>query len=379
MSLTKEWRDVFLTNLNVNLKDLFKGNFNDNYQFNIDDLHNNNSSFVIFLDKIMAIEYIHVNMTWSMTKLRSPLENLPKLISLSLHFSDTSVINPLVNLYNLEKLHLYLGKGSYIGDDYLKNLISLKQLDLVVEDEVLCDIRIVERLTNLEKLTISSMAEYFNFNQDWVDVTSNLFRLKDLDFSSDFNYFSKLDDINFNPILKLTDLNKFSFSCSNIKNFEIFTPLKHINILHIEINDTVLPKDYNLDISPLGKLTNLKELFLYLSYSEHYDEPEADYDDDTLGGVTFGSHLDIDLNPLSNLTNLEKIELGYTSYISLGFLSSLTNLKTLTLKYNKCDLTPLDGLKNLEELNLAGNKADIDPIKNLIKKIKKKGGTVVLE
>ncbi len=82
------------------------------------------------------------------------------------------------------------------------------------------------------------------------------------------------------------------------------------------------------DLSPLGGLTNLKLLELFLM-------PISD------------------LSPLKKMRNLKKLELNSDELSDLSALADLTNLEELTLRGAKIrNLSPLTNLQNLKELDL---------------------------
>ena len=73
------------------------------------------------------------------------------------------------------------------------------------------------------------------------------------------------------------------------------------------------------------------------------------------------------MSPLSRLTNLTRLELGYNNISDLSPLSGLNNLTGLPLWHNNIsDLSPLSGLTNLTWLPLYGNNiSDVSPLSGL--------------
>lgn len=112
----------------------------------------------------------------------------------------------------------------------------------------------------------------------------------------------------------------------------------------------------DLDISPLSNLTNLEYLSLYkLFYSIASKFPSSDF------------------SFLSKLTKLKNLNLGATGIEDLSPLSNLTNLKVLDLSHNGgslfirlTDLSPLSNLSNLIYLDLTSNKlTDISALSSI--------------
>ena len=100
--------------------------------------------------------------------------------------------------------------------------------------------------------------------------------------------------------------------------------------------------DERVNLQPLSDLTNLRQLTLV-------NTPVKD------------------LAPLTNLTSLSRLILTDTSVSDLTSLASLTKLKELNLQGSQVDsLTPLAGLTNLEELYIdATSDGDLIPLANL--------------
>jgi internalin A len=102
------------------------------------------------------------------------------------------------------------------------------------------------------------------------------------------------------------------------------------------------------DLSPLAGLTGIRKLYLYTGRKDAR----------------------IDLSPLGKLTNLADLELGIinTTQVpsNMSALSRLVNLRKLKLMGLLNDLTPLAELKNLEDLNVGTPPVrDLKPLANL--------------
>ena len=81
-----------------------------------------------------------------------------------------------------------------------------------------------------------------------------------------------------------------------------------------------------------------------------------------------GNFNQVDITPLSNLANLEYLQISF--YYSLGDITALSNLSQLTelkLHYNAItDISPISNLVNLNMLNISSNSIeDISPLSNL--------------
>ncbi len=74
-----------------------------------------------------------------------------------------------------------------------------------------------------------------------------------------------------------------------------------------------------------------------------------------------------DLNPLSELTNLQVLDCGYTQVSDLSPLSSLSNLQTFDCTGTEVDdLSPLSSLSNLQDLNCGETEvSDLSPLRDL--------------
>lgn len=101
-----------------------------------------------------------------------------------------------------------------------------------------------------------------------------------------------------------------------------------------------LNEECEIDIAPLGELTNLESLTL-ITWS-----------------IT-------DIAPLENLTNLTSLTIS-SSLNDMSAISKLTNLKTLVIPYNNCDASVIAPLVNLEYLDISNNKlSDVYSLYNM--------------
>ncbi|MDR0783581.1 MAG: leucine-rich repeat domain-containing protein [Propionibacteriaceae bacterium] len=109
----------------------------------------------------------------------------------------------------------------------------------------------------------------------------------------------------------------------------------------------------NSDLKPLSQLTNLEGLDLT---GNAITDIEALSALTNLWQLNLGDNSITDLSPLSNLTNLTNLNLSGNFVTDLSPLAELTNLWELGLWNNHItDLTPLAGLTNLNRLDVGEN------------------------
>jgi internalin A len=135
------------------------------------------------------------------------------------------------------------------------------------------------------------------------------------------------------PISGLTTLKELHLSGNNISNLEPLSQLIGLEYLRISGNPIE-------DFSPLGALTNLRDLYIM-------ETPG-------LGEMTW----------LSELTELERLFLGYAPVSSIQSLTNLTNLRELYIpRANVDDVSPLRSLVLLNDLELRSNEiSDLGPL-----------------
>jgi internalin A len=127
---------------------------------------------------------------------------------------------------------------------------------------------------------------------------------------------------------------KLSSGVKTLKDLKYLTSLEYLDAQELEIKD----------IAPLGKLTNLRVLYLQ-------------------------NNCISDISALKKLTKLEILDQSANNITSIEALSGLTKLKKLSLQGNSVkDLKPLAKLTSLQKLDASDNK--ISSIKTL-KKLKK--------
>ena len=161
---------------------------------------------------------------------------------------------------------------------------------------------------------------------------------------------------------RITYINSWAGETTDLTGIEKCTGLE---FLQLGLN--ARPPDEHLkDITPLSNLTELTKLELSGNMVE---------DISPLSGLTDLTHLYLfsnkieDISPLSQLTNLSVLELGANKIEDISPLSEMTKLTDLQLGQNKINnISALSELTNLIELSLNRNKIeDISSLSGLTK------------
>lgn len=143
----------------------------------------------------------------------------------------------------------------------------------------------------------------------------------------------------------------------NISDLSFLNNLKDLENLDLSFNKIA-------NISPLKRLIRLKSL--WLSTNELCDKL-ADSFIGSLSRYVLGDRKS-EMNSLSNLEELELLDLSHNDISNISFISSLSNLTILNISKNKViDLSPLENLKNINLLDLSDNNIkDLRPILDCI-------------
>ena len=164
------------------------------------------------------------------------------------------------------------------------------------------------------------------------------------------------DTITAADMANLTELYAPNADISNLTGLEGAINLTYLNLGHeyVEAEGRNINSNSVSDLSPLSGLTNLT--LLALGYNNISDLS-------SLAGLTNLTELRLrnnnitDISAVAGLTNLTLLALGNNSVSDLSTLSGLTNLTVLLLWHNAIsDLSPLAGLTNLTELRIQGNR-----------------------
>jgi hypothetical protein len=118
------------------------------------------------------------------------------------------------------------------------------------------------------------------------------------------------------------------------------------------------------NVDPLSQLDQLERA--YLEYTAVSDiSPLADLPELT---ELFLSGTDVaDLRPLAGNTRLQRLHLGFTNVTDVGPLAHVESLRTLDLEHTSVtDISPLANLAHLEKLYLSGSKVrDVTPLEQM--------------
>ena len=354
----------------------------------------------------------------------SALSGLTSMIYLNLHNNSISDITPLSRLTSMT--NLYLGSNSISDVSALSGMTRLKELALfsnsildvsalsaltnltwlTVSRNGISDISVLSRLTNLRRLYLASnsisniaplVANTGLGEGDRVDVLEN-----PLSATSINTHIPALQsrgvEISFDPTpydptpVSIPDANLRAAIETNLNK------AKGATITRSEMLKLTRLAARNANISDLTGLefaTNLQTLDLgsaWVSGSGRVNS-NAISNFSALSSLTNLTRLDLDSSGISNLstlvsvisdlTNLQTLELSNNSISDISALSSLTNLTRLNLggelyswgtsgvrlrldSNTISDISPLLSLTNLQSLNLSGNDiSDFSPLSSL--------------
>lgn len=168
------------------------------------------------------------------------------------------------------------------------------------------------------------------------------------------------------PISKLTNLRDLTFYMNKLTDISAFKNLTGVERLNCGQNQIH-------DLTPLKKMSKLNHLDLDYNGITSLNGLEGCTG---LTELTLRSNQIKDISALKGLTNMEKmLWLSDNQITDISALAGMTKLKELDLFNNQIsDITPLQNLRNLQELNLGNNKeiSDITPLTELTKLTKSK-------
>ena len=234
-----------------------------------------------------------------------------------------------------------------LGGQPISTDIGELNIDLTAND----DIAQLAYLQHLERLSLSNFAGDIEDPIALMNALSQLTNLRELDLTL-------IPIYHLEPIANLTNLERLNIHGSFLPDI---TPLSRLtNLTTLDLIEVGVR-----DISPLANLENLESLVI--SHNEITDiSPVAGLVKLETLILSFNSEL-ANISDLSNMENLQRLELRGTNISDLSSLAELYNLERLDLEdANISDITLLSAVTNLTELFLGNNSVvDISPIEGL--------------
>jgi Leucine-rich repeat (LRR) protein len=295
----------------------------------------------------------------------APLAGLTALRRLTLESTRVRDLDPLVTMQSLEQLSVS-GSSGVESLDPLASIPTLSHLKLYKTG--IRDLEPLTHLPALRELTLASCRELKDLS-----LLGRLHSLRVLDLHE--ASLQSLDVVR--PLTALVALmatfNRELFDISAVAELQL-----------LEILD--LGGCPFRDPTPLGRLTNLRELKLFgsclqavppLAHLPRLAELDLTVSEiPTLAGIEqaralrelhFGSRTVRDLSPLASVTTLERLHIDVLAVTDLSPLRQLTHLTTLTLSSDSLrDLAPLAALKALTTLDLASPEIEsVEPLSHL--------------
>ncbi|HJB07807.1 MAG TPA: hypothetical protein H9716_08080 [Candidatus Enterocloster faecavium] len=330
------------------------------------------------LSGLTGLSYLSMVESWgnqqpvSLIQDYSPLAGLTGLKELSLSVTNLSDFSFLKGMKDLETLRLL---GSVAAEDltFAEGFANLKELRVFASS--LGSVKGVEGLKNLEYLRIS-------------DESEKLF-WEDLSFAAELRNLQTLwlngaGVGSFHGLENLTELENFTFYGDEMSTYQDLSPFQNLTNLQILVlpghnggyegityngdslaaltNLTELHMPGNIEsLEPLRNLTNLQTL--NIRYSSRLTK-ENFQSLNLLAGLpklrqleAWGENQVTDLSPIGELTQLTSLALNISggslnAPLSLAPLANLTGLQTLTLQVRASDLSPLASLTDLQTLTV---------------------------
>ncbi|KAJ3129441.1 hypothetical protein HK100_008613 [Physocladia obscura] len=263
----------------------------------------------------------------------SPLKYLPKLQHLNLNFCTAESYSFLTELHELKVLKL---ENSWMNDmnaQSISNLFQLETLHLI--NSHVSDLIHISKLKNIQDFSVAASVSIENSNV--LASFSSTLRILNLSYAqiTSFEFLKSMThltvlNLTFTRVSKLLLpdlplLNEFYASGTLINNAELKKLVKHApNLVILDIASTIIS-----DIAPLADLKKLKTVVLALcSELENID---------SLSKLVHLTFLDIsmtkvsDLYVITNLINLERLNIKNTPIKSIHSLFALKKLKLLAV------------------------------------------------
>lgn len=335
-----EWKDekvqdvmrkvTGITDREIMMSDVSKIEKLDISYSDIDDL-----SFLSYLPHLKELDISQTNVTDI-----SVLKELPALEKLRLYDTNIIDIGALVYLPNIKSLYLNYIDG--LDLNVLKELSMLEELSISVKKNTEIETK------NFEVIGYLNNLRYLGLVGDFDDISflSNLTSLQELYFIGDiFEYIrsgGSSEAIDFSSLSNLLNLKKLTLVGAKVKDISALANLQNLEYLFLGDFSRCIYSSVS-DISPLENLVNLKSL--YLTSLVQIRNTEV----------------------LSNLINLEVLNLSYNKIEDISMVHNLVNLKELYLSDNALtDISSLNNLTRLERLDLSRNEiTDISSLENL--------------
>ncbi len=298
-------------------------------------------------------------------------EKLPKLKSLAVVNCGMKNTDSLAKLENLTTLGLYKNDET-VKLSVLKKLTGLKKFGY---RNMQCEkMPPISSLTNLTELSICVPWKVFTD----LSMLRGMTKMKKLTLK-----YGSFKDLS--ALKKMTNLRALEVESFYLEDISALKGLKKLKVLSVAQTEKVTCADLaelkNLtalalhsmkfrDIGELAKLPNLKELTVTNPDSRagsnlywHVSELTQLETLQLVGVKTF------DCKFVKGLTNLKTLVMDVCDIYYLDGMETLTNLTYLSAPYNKLkDISPLAGLTELKVLNLNSNSVkDLTPVKKLKK------------
>ena len=274
----------------------------------------------------------------------SPIAGLINLRTLSFPRSNVSDLSPLAGLINLD--NIWFNAGAKVSDlSPLAGLINLRVIhagghsisDLSplagltkLEHIYLPGTGLISDLTPLARLTLLKELYLHGGNISDISLLASFTALERLGLAG-----NDISDIS--PLAGLTNLTWLAINDNNISNV-LPLLLRLTNLTWLAIGGNGIS-----DLSPLARLTLLKELYL-----EHSNISDIS----SLAGFTTLERLGLrdnnisDISPLTGLTSLKWLDLELNEISNVSPLLRLTNLTWLSVSRNNIsDLSVLEELR----------------------------------
>ena len=239
---------------------------------------------------------------------------------------------------------IWFSKLDYLWQTKLKDIFQLDHEPTELELE---EIFAKEKLV-LENAPLSLRKEW---EKEYFDKILNQFEYpneEEIELCKRVSQF-EFDAIpDLSPLSFMQNLKKLDCSGLNIKTIEPIKELISLEELSLSFNDNL-----ELDFKFLEKLKNLKILTCVVEKIKNWEVIENLTELEELHFSGFLHDQITNINPLSKLKKLKKLEIDGFNIKSLGPIPELSNIEVLSLEYtNITDFEPLLKLKKLRSLSI---------------------------